>query len=387
MTFIQRRREKLGLAAAIVTLVAAGSSCGTSGGILRTASRDTAFVGVAVGLQSPERYVDVYNGVQIALDELNARRPAGTPVLALRRAPDSAKATVQIATAFRDDPSVVGVVGHTESDPTISAAAIYDDHEHDGRNAIVAVSPTAGAGGVTRASQWVFRVCPVVSQQASILARYITDSLKLSRVAIIYRNDVSGREFLGTFGGAMTAHRATLLERDPFAEELAEFDLYAERLARKKPDGVLAFANSSDVRKIVRALRAAGISPVVVSTNGPTRAELQRDTASVRDFAGLRYLALFLADRPLTETGARFVAEFQKQFGRKPDHWGALSYDAAMLIGRAVQAVGPDRARIREWIASVGRSQPPYSGASGIIRFDDTRNPVDKPALVATVAR
>ncbi len=141
------------------------------------------------------------------------------------------------------------------------------------------------------------------------------------------------------------------------------------------------------MRKIARALRAAGISPVVVSTNGPTRAELQRDTASVRDFAGLRYLALFLADRPLTETGARFVAEFQKRFGRKPDQWGALSYDAAMLIGRAAQAVGPDRARIRDWIASVGRGQPSYSGATGDIRFDDTRNPVDKPALVATVVR
>jgi ABC-type branched-subunit amino acid transport system substrate-binding protein len=58
-----------------------------------------------------------------------------------------------------------------------------------------------------------------------------------------------------------------------------------------------------------------------------------------------------------------------------------------MLIGRAEQAVGPNRAKIREWIASVGRSQPAYLGATGEIRFDDTRNPVDKPALVATVAR
>jgi branched-chain amino acid transport system substrate-binding protein len=375
------------LAASLAALAAAGSSCRQLGSVAAGTARDTAYVGVAVGLQSPERYVDVFNGVQMALDELNAHRAAGTPVLALRRAPEAARATIQVATAFRDDPSVIGIVGHTESDPTISAAAVYDDHEHGGRNAIVAVSPTAGADGVTRASRWVFRVCPVVSQQAVTLARYITDSLHRERIAIIYRNDVSGRDFLGTFGSIVKIRHGTLLERDPFAEELAEFDLYAARLARSKPDAVMAFANSSDVRKIVRALRAAGTSPIVVSTNGPTRDELARDTGAVRDFTGLKYLALYLADRPVTPAGLQFANEFLRRFGRKPDHWSALSYDAAMLIGRAEQAVGPDRAKIRDWIAAVGRSQPAYIGATGEIRFDDQRNPIDKPALVATVTR
>jgi len=81
------------------------------------------------------------------------------------------------------------------------------------------------------------------------------------------------------------------------------------------------------------------------------------------------------------------VTEFERAFNRRPDHWGALSYDAAMLIGRAAQAVGANRRAVRDWIASVGRSQPAYAGATGEIRFDDTRNPVDKVALVTTVSR
>jgi len=375
-----RRTPVFGILGAAILACACNRSGAPTAG-----SADTLYVGVAVGLQAPERYADVFNGVQIALNELNAKRPSGSRPLGLRRAPAEAKATVQVATAFRDDPDVIGVVGHTESDPTISAAAVYDDHENGGRNAIVSVSPTAGAGNVTRASAWVFRVCPVVSQQATMLARYITDSLRLNRVAIIYRNDVSGREFLGTATSTITPRR--LLERDPFAEEIAEFDLYAARLAAKKPDGVLAFANSSDVRKIVRALRGAGINPIVVSTNGPSAQDLARDSVAVRDFTGLKYLALFLPDRAQTPSGRAFVTEFERAFNRKPDHWGALSYDAAMLIGRAAQAVGANRRAVRDWIASVGRSQPAYAGATGEIRFDDTRNPVDKVALVTTVSR
>lgn len=386
MTRVLSRAATLAASASIISL-GATTACGPSDALGRGVTADTAYVGVAVGLQSPERYADVFNGVQVALDELNAGRPAGAPILAMRRPPADAKAAVQVATAFRDDPKVIGVVGHTESDPTISAAAIYDDHEHAGRNAIVAVSPTAGAGGVTAASEWVFRVCPVVSQQATTLAHYITDSLKLSRVAIIYRNDVSGREFLGTFANTITEKKAKLLERDPFSEELAEFDLYAARLAQRKPDGILAFANASDVRKIIRSLHAAGISPVVISTNGPTHQELTRDSTAARDFAGLKYLALFLPDRAITPTTVRFVLEFQLQFSRKPDHWAALGYDAAMLIGHAAQESGPDRRKIRDWIASVGRDRPAYAGAAGEIRFDDRRNPIDKMALVTTVTR
>lgn len=350
-------------------------------------SGDSLYIAVAVGLGSPERYVNVFKGVQLALDELNATRPAGTRPLAMRRAPDNATSVVQVATGFRDDPAVIGVVGHTESDPTISAAAVYDDREHGGRHAIVAVSPTAGAGSVTLASDWVFRVCPVVEQQAIVLARYMTDSLHLKRIAIVYRNDVSGREFLRMFARTVEGAHSTILERDPFSEEISEFGLYAQRLAGTKPDGIMAFANSSDVVKLERAIHALGFKPMVISTNGPSRQEIHADSVGPRDLMQLRYLALFLPDRPPTEAGSKFVSTFLNRYGQKPDHWGALSYDAAMLIGRAQQAVGPDRKKIRDWIAGVGHAQAAYSGATGEIRFDDSRNPVGKSALVTTLSQ
>jgi branched-chain amino acid transport system substrate-binding protein len=385
MAFAARRSAGVGLTIAVFA-IAASTNCSRASAASGTAG-DTLFVGVAVGLQSPERYVNVFNGVQLALDELNASRPSGARPLGMRRPPSNATAHVQVAAALRDDPSVIGVVGHTESDPTISAAAVYDDHEHDGKHAIVAVSPTAGAGAVTQASDWVFRVCPVVNQQATTLAKYMTDSLHLSRIAIVYRNDVSGREFLRTFASTIEAAHATLIERDPFAEEISEFDLYAQRLARSRPDGLMVFANSSDVLRVLHAVHAAGLHPTTLSTNGPSQQEIATDDASGHDFQGLRYLALFLPDRPLTTTATRFVATFQTRFGQKPDHWGALSYDAAMLIGRAAQAVGPDRKRIRDWIAGVGTERPAYAGATGEIRFGKERNPIDKPALVTGLGR
>lgn len=364
--------------------IGASAGCGHHLPAASETASDTAFVGVAVGLSSPERYVNVYKGVQLALDQLNEARPDGAPPLGLRRAPSDAKSPVDVAVAFRDDPSVIGVVGHTESDPTISAAPIYDDRANGGAHALVAISPTAASREVTLASEWIFRVCPGVDRQAEILATYMRDSLRLSRVAIVYRNDVAGREFLQAFVPVMSA--ASVVERDPFVEEIDQFDLYARRLARSHPDGVMVYANSSDVLKITRALHAAGISPVIVSTNGPSAQDM-RDTGAARDFRGLRYLSLYSARQQLTPASGRFVDAYTRAYNAPPDHWAALSYDAAMLIGRAMQAVGPDRARIRDWVAGVGRGAAAFDGVTGAIRFDGSRNPVEKPAIVATVGQ
>jgi branched-chain amino acid transport system substrate-binding protein len=156
-------------------------------------SSDTVYVGVAVGLQNPERYENVFRGVELALDELNEVRQLGTPALALRRPPADAKSHIEVAAAFRDDPSVIGVVGHTESEPTLSAAPVYEDRENGGRRALVAVSPAASGTLVARSSEWVFRVCPVVDQQARAVARWLADSAGVSRAAVVYRSDASGR--------------------------------------------------------------------------------------------------------------------------------------------------------------------------------------------------
>jgi branched-chain amino acid transport system substrate-binding protein len=367
-------------------LVPALPGCGARVPGFGAAAADTAYVGVAVGLQNPERYANVFRGVELALDELNARRPADAPVLALRRPSAEAKSHVEIAAAFRDDPAVIGVVGHTESEPTMSAAPVYEDRENGGRRALVAVSPTASGTLVARSSEWVFRVCPVVDQQARAVARYLVDSLSISRAAVVYRSDASGKGFLRGFAGELEARGGSVLERDPFVEEIPEFEAYARRIARKDAGAVVFSGNAADLLKMARELRGAGGTARLLATNPPTP-EMMADPASAAALAGMRYTALYLPDRPLTDAARAFAPAFQQRFGAAPDHWAALAYDAATLIGAAVHRAGPDRRRVRDEVAKVGRGLPPHSGATGEIRFDQWGDPVEKPVLLAEVGR
>ena len=96
---------------------------------------------------------------------------------------------------------------------------------------------------------------------------------------------------------------------------------------------------------------------------------------------------LYSPDRPVTAEGATFATLFKAQYHVSADHWSALGYDAAMLVGRAVHDVGPRRAAIHEWFGTIGKSRPPHPGVTGSIAFDDHRDPVDKQVLVTEVIR
>src|SRR5256886_12920862 len=49
---------------------------------------------------------------------------------------------------------------------------------------------------------------------------------------------------------------------------------------------------------------------------------------------------------------------------------GAGAYDILLLLARAIDKVGADRKAIRDYLARVGRGQPPFEGVTGPIAFD-----------------
>jgi branched-chain amino acid transport system substrate-binding protein len=354
------------------------AACGGIAPALGRGGADTAYVGVAVGLTNPERYAHLFEGVELAFDSLNKMRPAGAPPLALRRAPSDADSPVKIATAFRDDPSIVAVIGHTESDATIAAAPVYADRAHGGKDPVPVVT-SAAAVAVTRVSPWIYRVNVTLADQGRVLARY-ADSLGAKRVGVLYRNEVSGKDFLSGFAEEFGKHGGVITERDPFTEDIWDFDAYAKRLVKTGAQLVVVAGNSPQGRATIHALRAAGGSQLVLSTNGPSAA----DTG---DFRGLHHIVLYSPTRPVAAEGATFARQFQARFDVAPDHWAALGFDSAMLIGRAVHDSGPKRAAIRESLGTVGKSRPAHPGATGSIAFDENRDPVGKQVLVAEVSR
>src|SRR5215207_7601003 len=250
------RRPLRPIVALALALPVGLAACGGSTPALGRSQADTAYVGVAVGLTNPERYAHLFEGVELAFDSLNKLRPKGVPPLALRRAPTTADSPVKIAGAFRDDRSIVAVIGHTESDATIAAAPVYGDRAHGGKDPVPVVTP-AGAVAVTRVSPWIYRVNVTIAEQGRVLARY-ADSLGFKRAGVLYRNEPSGKDFVAAFAEEFGKRGGVVMERDPFTEDIWDYDAYAKRLVKNGAQIVVVAGNSPQARATIHALRVAG---------------------------------------------------------------------------------------------------------------------------------
>ena len=367
---------------ALGALAGGSVSCARPGSVF-TGGTDTLYIGVAAA-RANSAYFD---GTQLAIDRLNALRPPGAHPLGLRLPPDSQPSQVAVAVRFRDDPTVIGVVGHTGSAQTMEAAPIYGDVADGGRNGIVAITPTATNPNVTRISNWVFRVCPTDDDAARALARFAADSVRAYRVAIIYRNDLFGRGFTRTILPELRLGGISVAERDPYLAGITEYDAYARRIAVENVDAVIVAGGGIDAADMLRALRHAGVHPAILGSDdvaniADTSADGRRQPP---DFRNVRYTAFYDPARAVSPEERAFVEAYRKRFGQMPTHSAALSYDAATIIGLAAFAVGGDRHAIRDWVAGIGRGAPPQHGITGDIRFGEHGDAVGKQVLIAKV--
>src|SRR5207248_4896219 len=143
---------------------------------------------------------------------------------------------------------------------------------------------------------------------------------------------------------------------------------------------------TDDVGNILDGVKAAvpNVAPVSrKSRRGPAAPSPPPDDREL--FRGVRYTSFYDPTHPTDGEGKQFLAEFTRRFGQPPTSQAALSYDAAMLIGRAALAVGANRRLIRDWVASLGTTAAPMRGITGEIHFDGHGDVVGKSVVIATV--
>ena len=364
-----------------VGLAVADSGC-SGNASANEAPRDTLYIGVAA-LRTNATY---FNGVTLALERLNSERPRSAPWLALRMPPEVQSSQVKVAELFRDSPDVIGVVGHTGSAQTMDAAPVYGDMDHGGRNAVVAITPTATNPAVTKVNEWVFRVCPTDDDAARHLARFALDTAHAKRVGILYRNDLFGRGFTRVLAPELERGGATVVERDPYLAGVTEYDAYALRMSSRKVDVLVVAGGGADAADMVRAMKRIGAAPTVLGTDDVANITTNAaGGAAPGEFQGVRFTAFYDAERATTPDEIGFVREYRQRFKQTPNHQAALSYDATMVIGRAVHAVGGDRRKIREWIADLGRGKPAFHGLTGDIKFAGGGDAIGKQIVMGRV--
>lgn len=332
-------------------------------------------VAIAVGaLPGRPGYEQVVRGVTLAVARLNAD---GETQFRVALPADSVASVVAVAAAHRADPRVIGVVGHPESGATQVAIPVYADVGAGGRNAVVAISPTASAPTLSGISPWFYRVAPSDAAGARDVARFAWDTLRVGIAAVVFRNDAYGRDWAAAFTEAWTARGGTVVIRDPYLAGQTDWGVYAAHVAHEDPDIVLFPGDTDDAVPFLRALRAAGARASFVGGDGT------EGLAALPEFAGARYVTFFHAEVATGAEAQRFLTAWHGTYTEPPDGFAALAYDAALAIGAAWRAA-PDKSRagVRAALETLT-----LEGAGGRIAFARTTHDVIGRSVVIRTVR
>ena len=339
---------------------------GPDGGVVR--------FGVAAPLEQSYG-ANALRGAEIARAEINAGGGIGGRTLEFVARSDSAdpEVAVRVANEFFADRSVIAVIGHVNSGATLAAATVYN-------RGLVAVAPSATSPEITHAGDWVFRVAPSDAANARVLADFALRSLG-RRVAVLFANEPYGRGLKEAFVQAFVAGGGRVLEEHPYLEvETRDFEPYLLSVRRAAPDFVFIAGLEDGAALIIEQARALGIRVPFLGGDGLVGL-VRRGPVFDGTYVGL----LYHPDTPGAPSRA-FVQAYRERYGEDPDPYAALAYDAARLLVEAAREAGPQRAKIRAYLADVGRAHPPMTGATGPIRFDENGDVVGKPFAVGRIA-
>ena len=263
-------------------------------------------------------------------------------------------------------PAVMAVVGHDGSRASLAAAPVYNDA------GIAQIVPTSTPRLLRRAGPWTFPVADDDSVEGALLADFAVRRLHARGITIFYHNDEYG---LGLRDGVQAGLDRLAV---PVLDEV-RYDTWSDletlveaSLARAPADVIVVAGRQHETARIARLVTARRPGTPIVAGDGALV------LPALANEAGPAISAIYVAAFWLPDSSARsmaFVARFRRVAGRDPDPFDAMTHDALMLAATAIRTVGADRRAVRDYLASLGRSRPPYAGITGAVEFG-----VDRPA-------
>lgn len=279
------------------------------------------------------------------------------------------------AEAFAANRALVGVVGHAGSRDALLGAVIYNREE------VPQVIPTGTSRELQRAGPWTFMMAPNDSVEGAFLANWALDSARVTRVAVMYLGDEYGIGIREGVRAGLAARDVSLVDEVlipalncvpsvPVNRDVMRLITQA-MVRRARPEAVVLAAADNNGWCLTEVLHAVDDSLWVLGADGFNASSPMLSRRTPHNASRVRSVAFWVPDT--SPASGSFEARYREVNRLSPDGGSAMMYDAFMVLRQAIAEAGPDRRDIRDWLASLGTTRPPYEGVTGPVYFHQPR--------------
>lgn len=280
--------------------------------------------------------------------------------------------TVYVVSKLIDENKVTSMIGSWGSALSLAAGPIISEEG----------IPTVGASctnpRITIGNSFYSRVSYIDTFQGTALANFAYKELKAKTVAILMEseNEYSldlGEYYMNAFAELNNYSQSILLE-GYYKSGQKQHDENLLKIKTINPDVIFIPGNYKDVSEIAKQAKLLGIESTIIGT----------DTLDTQEFIespdqssnGVYYSTFYSHEIIKNEEGKKFLNAYKKKYGKDPNSFSALGYDAYLLIYDALKRV--DKYESKEINDAIHLAKN-VEGAAGMITMDqngDTKRSV-----------
>ena len=273
---------------------------------------------------------------------------------------------------------VLAIVGPNASRYAIPASEIAESSE------TVLITPwstnpkTTLDANTNQPKKYVFRACFIDPFQGGVLAKFALEKLKAKNAAVLY--DVASDYNKGiaeVFKANYEKLGGKIVAFETYTTNDKDFSAQLTKIKDAKPEVIFLPNYYSEVPLQVQQAQRLGITvPFIGSDSWGSNELLTLGGAALNGY----YFSTHYAADNAAPVAKKFIEDYEKAYGAKPDDVAALTYDAFGLLFGSIKSAGKaDRESIRAALSVL----PSYKGVTGDMKFKaDSRDPIKSAVIL-----
>jgi branched-chain amino acid transport system substrate-binding protein len=313
------------------------------------------------------------DGIILAFDQINAAGGINgkqIKYIVEDNKGDQAETTNVVNKLISKD-KVVAIIGPVISGTSNVAAPICNKEK------IPMITPTGTAVEITKAGEYISRVCFLDSYQGSIMAKFAVENLGAKTAAILY--DVASDYSIGmkdVFAKVFAENGGKIIETVSYTSGDADFSAQLTKIKAADPDVIYLPAYYNDDSLVVRQAQGLGITATFLGGDGWDAQELIDSAGAAAE--GCYFTTHYSSSDP-SPIVQNFLKDYQEKYNRFPIVFAPLGYDAALLLADAIdRADSLDSEKIKDAI----NSTKDFPGVTGTLSLDENGDPIKEVTIV-----
>jgi len=286
---------------------------------------------------------------------------------------------VSLQTRLNDDPEVVATLGPNASGVVNAAKPVIES------SAKPTVLPATTGDGLTLAANGeavanLFRTAYEDSYQGTAGAVYVYDTLGAKNTLLIVDNALDYSQGLAdAFVTKYEELGGTVVATEAYSSGDTDFTALATKLLGYEYDAIYMPGYYTETGLLVKAFRELGLTQPVVGADGYA-SDTFVELAGAENTYDVHYTTHYDASLE-SEASVAFGEAYTEKFGKAPDTFAALGYDAISFLVDGIERAGSTDP---EAISQALSETVDFEGVTGTFSINDDHNPV-KPAVMVTL--